>query len=168
MGKEKPVLDLKSWFNPKHYNRLWNVGPIGALTTGLGSALILTIDNQLNFVKINISSWWTTTLILLTAIELLIILFWILFSLPPKKRGKTLSKKGIYAFIRHPVYTTIIYHFPIIFALRAKSLLLLLFIPVYHFFWSKLVLREEEYLVGIFGQDYVDYMNEVPRFIPWK
>jgi protein-S-isoprenylcysteine O-methyltransferase Ste14 len=27
--------------------------------------------------------------------------------------------------------------------------------------------REEEYLVGIFGQEYLDYMDEVPRFIPW-
>ena len=23
------MLDLKNWFNPKHYKRLWNVGPPG-------------------------------------------------------------------------------------------------------------------------------------------
>jgi protein-S-isoprenylcysteine O-methyltransferase Ste14 len=168
LEKEKPVLDLKKWFNPKHYNRLWNVGPIGALATGLSNCLILAIDAQLNLAKINMSGKWTTILTALIIIDLLIVLFWILFSLPPKDRGKTLSKKGIYAFIRHPVYTTLIYHFPIIFALNYKSFLLLFFVPIYHFFWSKLVVREEEYLVGIFGQDYVDYMREVPRFIPWR
>jgi protein-S-isoprenylcysteine O-methyltransferase Ste14 len=168
LEKEKPVLDLKKWFNPKHYNRLWNVGPIGALATGLSNSLILAIDAQLDLAKINMSGKWTTILTALIIIDLLIVLFWILFSLPPKDRGKTLSKKGIYAFIRHPVYTTLIYHFPIIFALNYKSFLLLFFVPIYHFFWSKLVVKEEEYLVGIFGQDYVDYMREVPRFIPWR
>ncbi len=25
------MLDVRRWFNPKHYNRLWNVGPPGLL-----------------------------------------------------------------------------------------------------------------------------------------
>ena len=25
------MLDLKNWLNPKHYNRLWNVGPPGLI-----------------------------------------------------------------------------------------------------------------------------------------
>ena len=33
--------------------------------------------------------------------------------------------------------------------------------------WIKIVQKEEEYLVGIFGEEYLDYMDEVPRFIPW-
>ena len=162
------MLDLKRWFDPKHYNRLWNVGPPGAVATGFGTFLVLLIDSRLDFVKIAMSDRWITILIALTLIDLLIVLIWILFSLPPKDRGKTMSKKGIYSFIRHPVYTTIIYHFPIIFAFNYRSFLLLLFVPIYHFLWSKLVVREEEYLVGIFGQDYVDYMREVPRFVPWR
>jgi protein-S-isoprenylcysteine O-methyltransferase Ste14 len=28
--------------------------------------------------------------------------------------------------------------------------------------------KEEEYLVGIFQEDYVDYMAKIPRFIPWR
>ena len=168
LEKEKPVLDLKKWFDPKHHDRLWNVGPTGALVTGVTTFLVLDIDARLDFVKMGMSDKWITILMALTLIELLIILIWILFSLPPKDRGRTLSKKGIYAIIRHPVYTTIIYHFPIIFAFNYRSFLLLLFVPIYHFLWSKLVVREEEYLVGIFGQDYVDYMREVPRFIPWR
>ncbi|MBT5188268.1 MAG: hypothetical protein HOM01_15780, partial [Kordiimonadaceae bacterium] len=117
------MLDLKQWFNPKHYNRLWNVGPIGALATGVTTFLVLAIDESFDLAKINMSEKWTTVLITLMVIDLLVVLFWILFSLPPKDRGKTLSKKGIYSFIRHPVYTTIIYHFPIIFALNYKSFL---------------------------------------------
>ena len=29
-------------------------------------------------------------------------------------------------------------------------------------------IKEEQYLFGIFGQDYIDYMSNVSRFIPWK
>jgi protein-S-isoprenylcysteine O-methyltransferase Ste14 len=28
--------------------------------------------------------------------------------------------------------------------------------------------RKEEYLVGMYGEDYVDYMAKIPRFIPWR
>jgi protein-S-isoprenylcysteine O-methyltransferase Ste14 len=29
------------------------------------------------------------------------------------------------------------------------------------------VAAEEEYLISIFGQEYLDYMSHTPRFIPW-
>ena len=105
----------------------------------------------------------------MTIVELdaIVLLVWVLFSLPPKERGIKLSKKGIYGFIRHPIYTAIVYHMPILYALSWGSFLILFFLPVHHIIWGKLVGREEKYLVGIFGQEYLDYMNEVPRFVPW-
>ena len=166
--KEKPVLDLHKWFNPKHYNRLWNVGPPGALLTGIVVYIMLRADIIFDFRLIGISDFWLNLLMFLTFLEGIIILFWILFSLPPKERGIKLSKRGIYAFIRHPVYTVIMFHFPIFYFLLFRSFGGLLVVPVIYLFWTKIIVREEEYLVGIFGQDYVDYMREVPRFIPWR
>ena len=91
-----------------------------------------------------------------------------LFSLAPKNHDGLFSKKGIYAIIRHPIYTVVIFHLPIIVALFYKSFVLLFFLPAHYIFWSHLVEREEEYLVGIFGEDYVDYMAKIPRFVPWR
>jgi protein-S-isoprenylcysteine O-methyltransferase Ste14 len=45
---------------------------------------------------------------------------------------------------------------------------LLFLVPLQYLLWSKIVVKEEEYLVGIFGQEYIDYMSNVSRFIPWK
>ena len=92
--------------------------------------LIITAENKIGFVKMDISEWWTNLLIALTVTELLIVLFWSMFSLAPKKHDGLFSKKGIYAIIRHPIYTVIIFHLPIIVALFYRSFVLLFFIPV--------------------------------------
>ena len=161
------MLDLKKWFDSKHYMRLWNVGPPGFLFS-LATIHGLHYAEQVFPLKtFSLSSGWFFALVALTTLDALVLLFWVLFSLPPKNRGIKLSKKGVYGFIRHPIYTAIIYHVPILCALSWGSYLILLFLPVHHIIWGKLVEREEKYLVGIFGQEYLDYMNEVPRFIPW-
>jgi len=164
---EKQVLDLKKWFNSKHYLRLWNVGPPGflfsvAIVHGLHYA-----EQALLLKTFSLSSGWLWGLMTIVELDAIVLLVWVLFSLPPKKRGIKLSKKGIYGFIRHPIYTAIVYHMPILYALSWGSFLILFFLPVHHIIWGKLVGREEKYLVGIFGQEYLDYMNEVPRFVPW-
>lgn len=167
MEPEKQVLDLKKWFNSKHYLRLWNVGPPGflfsvAIVHGLHYA-----EQALLLKTFSLSSGWLWGLMTIVELDAIVLLVWVLFSLPPKERGIKLSKKGIYGFIRHPIYTAIVYHMPILYALSWGSFLILFFLPVHHIIWGKLVGREEKYLVGIFGQEYLDYMNEVPRFVPW-
>tara|TARA_A100000164_G_scaffold367442_1_gene389415 strand:+ start:646 stop:1134 length:489 start_codon:yes stop_codon:yes gene_type:complete len=162
------VLDLKNWLNPKHYNRLWNVGPPGLI---LSLCLIYTthlIEIFFNMKKYELSPPWFYALFFLVLAEAVLILVWVLFSLPPTKRGKNLSKKGIYAFMRHPTYTTIIFHLNVLFSLWWGSFLIIFLIPIQYLFWSKIIIREEEYLVGIFGQEYIDYMSNVSRFVPWK
>ena len=161
------MLDLKKWFNSKHYLRLWNVGPPGflfsvAIVHGLHYA-----EQALLLKTFSLSSGWLWGLMTIVELDAIVLLVWVLFSLPPKERGIKLSKKGIYGFIRHPIYTAIVYHMPILYALSWGSFLILFFLPVHHIIWGKLVGREEKYLVGIFGQEYLDYMNEVPRFVPW-
>jgi len=160
------MLDLKNWFNKKHYFRLWNVGPPGALITGLFIYIVLYVDKKLTFFSVNVNDFWIRILLWIVIIEALFILFWILFSLPPTERGRKLSQVGIYKFIRHPVYTVIIYHTPIIFSLLNKSILLMVTIPLIHFFWSKIIVFEESYLVGIFGDKYLEYAKKTPRFFP--
>ena len=168
LEKEKQLPDLKNRFNTTNYNRARKVGPTGLLVTAISTFLIITAENKMGFVKMDISERWTNLLITLTVTELLIVLFWSAFSLAPKNHDGLFSKKGIYSIIRHPIYTVVIFHLPIIVALFYKSFVLLFFLPAHYIFWSHLVEKEEEYLVGIFGADYVDYMAKTPRFVPWR
>jgi len=168
LEKEKLLSGAKTQPKSKHCKKLWSISASGALATALATLLILIIENKLGFVKIRISVWWINILIFLTTSELLIVLIWSALSFPLKNNSKGFSVRGIYAFIRHPIYTTLIFHFPIITALNYRSFMLLFFIPLLYSFWSRLVEKEEEYLVGIFEEDYVDYMAKIPRFIPWR
>ena len=155
------MLDLKNWFSPKHYKRLWNVGPPGLIASLLLIYLTLQYEAAFSIKKYDV-------LFFLIFLEMLFILFWTLFSLPPKNRGRKLSTSGIYSFIRHPIYTVVIFHINILTSLLVGSYLLLFLVPIQYLLWSKMVVKEEEYLIGIFGQEYIDYMSNVSRFIPWK
>ena len=168
MEKEKLLFDFGCGTNLSKCKSSRKAGPVGFLLTGVSTFLIFTIENKVGFVKTGISDWWNNLLIVLTTTELLIVLVWSTFSAAPKTRGEMFSKSGIYSIIRHPIYTVIIFHLPIVVALFYKSFVLLFFIPANYIFWSRLVRGEEEYLVGIFGEDYVDYMAKIPRFVPWR
>ena len=130
--------------------------------------MVHEIELYFNMKTYELTAFWFYSLFILVLAEAVFILFWVLFSLPPKNRGKRLVKEGIYAFIRHPVYTTIIFHLNILFSLWWGSFLLIFLIPIQYLFWSKIIIKEEQYLVGIFGQEYIDYMSNISRFIPWK
>ena len=162
------MLDLKNWLNPKHYNRLWNVGPPGLIFSLCLIYITHWIEMSFNMKKYELSPPWFYALFFLVLAEAVLILIWVLFSLPPTKRGKVLSRQGVYAFIRHPIYTTIIFHLNVLFSLWWGSFLIIFLIPIQYLFWSKIIIREEEYLVGIFGEEYIDYMSNVSRFVPWK
>ena len=162
------MLDLKNWLNPKHYNRLWNVGPPGLIFSLCLIYITHWIEMSFNMKKYELIPPWFYTLFFLVLAEAVLILIWVLFSLPPTKRGKNLSRQGVYAFMRHPIYTTIIFHLNVLFSLWWGSFLIIFLIPIQYLFWSKIIIREEEYLVGIFGEEYIDYMSNVSRFVPWK
>ena len=162
------MLDLKNWLKPGHYKRLWNVGPPGLLVSLLLIYSTIQYEKVFNVKGYKMGETWFVVLFLLVLFEAIFILFWVLFSLPPKNRGKSLCKNGIYSFVRHPIYTVVIFHINVLSSLWFGSFLLLFLIPLQYLLWSKMVVREEEYLIGIFGQEYIDYMSNVSRFIPWK
>ena len=99
-GPRSQVLDLKNWLNPKHYNRLWNVGPPGLIFSLCLIYITHWIEISFNMKKYELSPPWFYALFFLVLAEAVLILIWVLFSLPPTKRGKSLSRQGVYAFIR--------------------------------------------------------------------
>jgi len=93
--------------------------------------------------------------------------------------GHTLSstkivKKGIYAFIRHPLYTGIhIFIFGgIVIGINNNSfspltvLLILLFIFLIILFLNFSALKENNFLHEKFGEDYLEYKKQVHAFLP--
>ena len=52
------MLDLKNWFNPKHYKRLWNVGPPGLIMSLLLIYLTLQYEAEFNIRKYETGHIW--------------------------------------------------------------------------------------------------------------
>ena len=152
----------------KNNNGPWSARLIGSTFSIALMFLMRTLEQFFNMKTYDLSAPWFYVLFALVLAEAIIVLFWSFLSLPPKKSEKTLHVRGIYVFIRHPIYTIIIFHLNVLFSLWWGSFLLLFLIPIQYFFWSKIIIREEQYLVGIFGEEYINYMSNVSRFIPWR
>ena len=74
-------------------------------------------------------------------------------------------KKGVFGIVRHPVYLgSILLSFGLLtFTLSIMSAVVWIVIIAFYYFISK---HEEKLLLGKFGEEYEDYMKEVPMLIP--
>lgn len=81
------------------------------------------------------------------------------------KRNHSIVTKGIYRYIRHPIYTGII--FTLLGTQLVVQSYLVFFIPIAMlmcYYWGK---REEKILLKHFGNKYKNYMNKTKMFIPY-
>lgn len=77
--------------------------------------------------------------------------------------GKGLIKTGVYGIVRHPLYLSGIVLFisqPVI----TRNWLTVQALAVIYFIYGAFI--EEKRLIRRFGQEYIDYMKQVPRFLP--
>ncbi len=81
------------------------------------------------------------------------------------QRRHRLATTGIYARIRHPQYVGFI-SIMLGFLFQWPTLLTLLMFPVLTAMYVRLGKSEEKDALREFGQEYSDYMNRVPGFIP--
>ena len=81
------------------------------------------------------------------------------------RRGELVTR-GVYALVRHPIYSAwIVFIFPGI-ALLCRSWLMLGASLVSYAIFKLLIKREERYLEEKFGQAYLDYRRRVNEIIP--
>ena len=147
------------------------IGPFYLLSCLILMLIGFKIKNNQLF-KIGDISKMKTPLILVGAIFIVVgVAVWIYAVIIQKiseeiKNGKLITK-GIYSFVRNPIYTAFIFVFTGI--LIMGSNLFLLILPI--LFWINLTvilkLTEEKWLLEKFGDEYVDYCKVVNRIIPW-
>jgi len=84
---------------------------------------------------------------------------------PEESKEKKLVKKGIYAYIRHPMYigTPLIF---IAFILLTISLISIIPLAICIILFNKVMKFEEKGLERIFSQEYLEYKKKVHRWVP--
>ncbi len=97
--------------------------------------------------------------------------FWLLASawrvLYAAQRSHTLAVTGAYARLRHPQYVA----FVLImfgFLLQWPTLVTLIMFPILVYMYIRLARREERDALAEFGDEYANYMQRTPAFLPWS
>lgn len=83
-----------------------------------------------------------------------------------KAYAEDLVCEGFFAHARHPLYTGNLLIAVGICLMYGSPFTLYVGVPLFLFTYLAMALNEEAFLVSKFGDDYVRYMDSVPRFIP--
>ena len=84
------------------------------------------------------------------------------------KKFEGVTRNGIYAYTRNPLYSGSFF-LGIGACIISRDLLFSVVLFVFFILlYNRVMLREEKYLVGRYGEDYKRYLKEVPRIFPRK
>ncbi len=76
-----------------------------------------------------------------------------------------LLKDGAFARVRHPLYLAALLFYLFLIILTLSLISLFVFVGIF-FFYNVIAAYEEKFLEDKFGQEYLDYKKNVPRWIP--
>ena len=83
-----------------------------------------------------------------------------------RKLKTILVTTGIYAYLRHPIYAAFFYIATGLILITQNIILFILPVIFWAFLTVAMIKTEEKWLIGKFGNDYIDYSKKVNRFIP--
>jgi len=83
-----------------------------------------------------------------------------------KQRANTLSTTGIYSTVRHPLYFGNFIIFLGIVMFVKVWWFALLAVLTYWLYYERIMYREEEFLRGKFGEEFIAWAEKTPAFIP--
>lgn len=149
--------------------RFFGIGPIGIVITILIWFVVYYIEIILKAPKMIIHPTFRIALMAIFMIDALYLLISGNYYLGKSGRGESITKKGPFQFIRHPIYSVWIFSFTGIVAMIFYSWGLILSVVLITIIWSWLVQYEEVDMLNKFGDEYQKYMEQTGQFLPsWK
>jgi protein-S-isoprenylcysteine O-methyltransferase Ste14 len=125
------------------------------------SSNILTFI-YLYFLKITADPYWFYVGFVIYGLGILLCIVSVLDFAKPAENGINLT--GIYRISRNPMYVTYFIYF-LGCILLTKSFILLAILLVFQISAHWIILSEERWCVKKFGEEYINYMNKVRRYI---
>lgn len=146
--------------------RLPGVAPLGIVVTVLLWLLLLYGEQRLGLPALRIHPLLRFVLLMVFVVDVAYLVIGGGAALWKQRRAETLVTSGPFLFVRHPLYSALIYSATGILALWRLSWLLLPAVIPLTLFWSWLVRREEQVLLEKFGEQYRVYMETTGQFLP--
>lgn len=114
------------------------------------------------FLKITMDSYWFSASLIIYGLGILLCLVSVWNYSKPAENG--INRNGIYKVSRNPMYVAYFVYF-LGCVLLTQSLILLAILFVFQISAHWIILSEERWCVKQFGEEYIDYMSKVRRYI---
>jgi protein-S-isoprenylcysteine O-methyltransferase Ste14 len=152
--------------NMKKFQKLFGVAPLGFTSGMILFGLLWLLDRALDHAAI-MNDPWVPRLIGLILIVLWICWHtWCLRTIRTWWKFDQLCTKGPYRFVRHPIYSGVLWGCGIGFALLFNSWILLPGPFLCYPLWSVLVRKEEKMMETVFGETYKQYASRTGKLFP--
>lgn len=116
----------------------------------------------LYFLNIKIDSYWFYVGLAIYGLGVILCIFSVLNFAKPEENG--INLKGLYQVSRNPLYVAyFIYFFGCV--LLTQSLILLAILLVFQISAHWIIKSDERWCIQKFGEEYINYMNKVRRYI---
>jgi protein-S-isoprenylcysteine O-methyltransferase Ste14 len=146
----------------------WGVGPEFTIISLIYAAIIFAIQNTLlNELRFTVFTRLINHLLAIILIGIgLIVFFMSAWTIDKYYFKSRLCKRGVYAYLRHPIYGSwISFIVPGVIVLRGS--ILGITIPLFMYFVFRILIPiEENYLLDKFGDEYIEYKSNVWSVFP--
>lgn len=149
---------------------VYGIGPYLVMTIAV-ITLISFILMHYHLIAVFKIDWLNMVFLILGAILIITgIVFWISAVINSKITSEVEKSKlvttGIYAYVRHPIYSAFLYIASGLILISQNIILFILPVIFWAFLSLVMINTEEKWLIDKFGEEYVEYSKKVNRFIP--
>jgi protein-S-isoprenylcysteine O-methyltransferase Ste14 len=148
------------------FKRIFGSGPAGLVISLVLLFLAGWINTQIDLPSLSDNRFLLNALFMATGCVTLIIIVWSFKSLLAADRGNKLCTSGAFRYVRHPLYAAFLSVFNFGLVIWLNSYVFVLWALLLHPIWHYLVRDEEQMMIDIFGETYIEYQKKTGRFFP--
>jgi protein-S-isoprenylcysteine O-methyltransferase Ste14 len=153
------ILDKESLKRAAYFAPLLGKEKVAYLFYQLSNSLIIV---YLCFLKIRTDDYWFYIGIMIYGLGILLCIISVFDFAKPKENG--INLKGLYRVSRNPMYVAYFIYF-LGCVLLTRSLVLLVILIVFQISAHWIIRSEERWCIEKFGDEFINYMNKVRRYI---
>lgn len=148
------------------FSKLFGSGPAGVVVSLILLFIAIWLNKLLAPPPLIANHALRLGIFLASCVLAVVIIVWSVKSLPALDRGNKLCTSGAFKYFRHPLYAAFLLVFDFGLAIYLNSYIYILWAIALHPVWHWAIGYEERLMIGIFGQDYIDYAGKTGRFFP--